>query len=69
MWSTIFVSITVQALPLLALGVTVSGAIAALVPAAFVVAVVVATGVGMAVLQWTGGHRSAGAARGHVDRT
>ncbi|HVM19784.1 MAG TPA: permease, partial [Egibacteraceae bacterium] len=32
MWSTIFVSITVQALPFLVLGVTVSGAIAAFVP-------------------------------------
>src|SRR5687768_3424281 len=32
MWSTVFVSITVQALPFLVLGVTVSGAIAALVP-------------------------------------
>jgi uncharacterized protein len=32
MWSTIFVSITIQALPFLVLGVTVSGAIAALVP-------------------------------------
>ena len=31
-WSTIFVSITVQALPFLVLGVTVSGAIAALLP-------------------------------------
>ena len=31
-WSTIFVSITVQALPFLVLGVTVSGAIASLVP-------------------------------------
>ena len=31
MWSTVFVSITVQALPFLVLGVTVSGAIAALV--------------------------------------
>ena len=31
-WSTIFVSITVQALPFLVLGVTVSGAIAALIP-------------------------------------
>jgi uncharacterized membrane protein YraQ (UPF0718 family) len=31
-WSTIFVSITVQALPFLTLGVVVSGAIAALVP-------------------------------------
>jgi uncharacterized protein len=33
MWSTIFVSITVQALPFLVLGVAVSGAIAAFVPA------------------------------------
>src|SRR5687767_9544707 len=32
MWSTVFVSITVQALPFLVLGVTVSGAIAAFVP-------------------------------------
>ena len=32
MWSTVFVSITVQALPFLVLGVTVSGAIAAWVP-------------------------------------
>ena len=32
MWSTVFVSITVQALPFLVLGVTVSGAIAALIP-------------------------------------
>lgn len=32
MWSTVFVSITIQALPFLVLGVTVSGAIAALVP-------------------------------------
>ena len=32
MWSTVFVSITVQALPFLVLGVVVSGAIAALVP-------------------------------------
>ena len=31
-WSTIFVSITVQALPFLVMGVTVSGAIAALIP-------------------------------------
>jgi uncharacterized protein len=31
-WSTIFVSITIQALPFLVLGVTVSGAIAAFVP-------------------------------------
>ena len=31
-WSTIFVSITVQALPFLVLGVTLSGAIAALIP-------------------------------------
>jgi hypothetical protein len=31
-WSTIFVSITIQALPFLVLGVTVSGAIAALLP-------------------------------------
>ena len=32
MWSTVFVSITVQALPFLVLGVTVSGAISALLP-------------------------------------
>ena len=32
MWSTVFVSITVQALPFLVLGVSVSGAIAALLP-------------------------------------
>lgn len=34
-WSTIFVSITVQALPFLTLGVVLSGAIAALVPPGF----------------------------------
>jgi len=34
-WSTIFVSITIQALPFLVLGVTLSGAIAALVPASW----------------------------------
>ena len=32
MWSTIFVSITIQALPFLVMGVTVSGAIAAFIP-------------------------------------
>lgn len=36
-WSTIFVSITIQALPFLVLGVVVSAAIAALVPAAWIV--------------------------------
>jgi uncharacterized membrane protein YraQ (UPF0718 family) len=35
-WSTIFVSITIQALPFLVLGVVVSGAIAAYVPASFI---------------------------------
>ncbi|TDC49724.1 permease [Jiangella ureilytica] len=35
-WATIFVSITVQALPFLALGVTVSGAIAAFVPSSLI---------------------------------
>lgn len=37
-WATIFVSISVQALPFLALGVTVSGAIAAIVPPGWVAA-------------------------------
>ena len=36
MWSTIFVSITFQALPFLVLGVLVSGAVAALVPPAWI---------------------------------
>ena len=36
MWSTIFVAITIQALPFLVLGVVVSGAIAALVPPAWI---------------------------------
>lgn len=35
-WSTIFVSVTIQALPFLVLGVVVSGAIAALVPPGFI---------------------------------
>jgi uncharacterized protein len=35
-WTTIFVSITIQALPFLVLGVVVSGAIAAYVPASFI---------------------------------
>lgn len=35
-WSTIFVSITIQALPFLVLGVVVSGAIAAYVPASWI---------------------------------
>jgi uncharacterized protein len=35
-WSTIFVSITIQALPFLVLGVVVSGGIAAYVPASFI---------------------------------
>jgi uncharacterized membrane protein YraQ (UPF0718 family) len=40
MWSTIFVSLTIQATPFLLLGVTVSGALAAWVPPSFIARVI-----------------------------
>ena len=55
-WSTVFVAICVQATPFLVLGVVVSGAIAAFVPATFFTRIMPSN----AALGRAGGHRSAG---------